>query len=213
MPTNPMNDEMIVVIGAMAVSCLLGGIFCGLVVVCLYRRKQSESSEVTEKVADLVDNNTQIQEQPSSLWAQVEKDVAIVDLGRAAEEGGDSNEQPALPEGSPSTVSSLYQHTLTMNAEPRTDDGTSKGSTNDEDGAVRWWLADEVGLPQYFDVFIANGYGCLDIIAAMDSESDLDDLGIVSDEHRAVLWAAITSLHAQREKEGGESVIEFPGLS
>merc|ERR1712083_478148 len=117
-----------------------------------------------------VNHKKNIEKKEANFWAQVEADVA----------GDQSNTQSQRDSGSNvSTASSLCQpsRSVSMDTRLRTDDGTEGrvSHTEDEDGAVREWLADVVQLPQYYDLMLSNGYGCVPNIMAMESEDDLVD--------------------------------------
>ena len=51
---------------------------------------------------------------------------------------------------------------------------------------IHEWLENKVGLVQYFENFIKEGYETMDIIREITMESELDDIGIISevDQHR-----------------------------
>eukprot|EP01083_Nonionella_stella_P086947 241725_1 len=56
---------------------------------------------------------------------------------------------------------------------------------------VRFWLQQDIQLPQYFDVFINNGYESMLIIKEIVDVSDLKEIGIESSQHQIVILKGI----------------------
>ena len=59
---------------------------------------------------------------------------------------------------------------------------------------LRIWLSDIVGLPQYFDVFINNGFEDLSFFNQDLKEEDLMDVGIKLKGHRMKILSEIRKL-------------------
>jgi len=64
----------------------------------------------------------------------------------------------------------------------------------DESDAVRRWLTESVGLPQYANAFCLAGYDDLRFVVAMQSVSEVIALGVTENDHVLRLWDAITKL-------------------
>jgi hypothetical protein len=64
---------------------------------------------------------------------------------------------------------------------------------NNEQVAVRGWMRDRVGLPQYTDMLINNGFDRFDIIRGL-SANDLAQIGISMVGHQRQIMAAISAL-------------------
>eukprot|EP01083_Nonionella_stella_P231499 817434_1 len=58
---------------------------------------------------------------------------------------------------------------------------------------VRNWIVNELGLGQYVELFIANGYEEMDVVMIM-KEQDLQEIGIENQGHRAKIMAEIEKL-------------------
>merc|ERR1712204_124373 len=65
---------------------------------------------------------------------------------------------------------------------------------------IKLWLAVDCGqdlCAKYFDAFVANGYESLEFVQDMESEQDLNDIGVSSEEDKARIWAAIRRLKSE----------------
>ena len=62
---------------------------------------------------------------------------------------------------------------------------------------IRGWLKEHCGdviCEQYFRVFVFNGFQSLDFIKAIEHQSDLEEIGISSKEHIAIIWTEVQKL-------------------
>eukprot|EP01083_Nonionella_stella_P006511 18923_1 len=59
---------------------------------------------------------------------------------------------------------------------------------------VAVWLRSTVGLPQYYSMFIQNGYNALDFIANISDKSELSEIGITIKGHQTQIMAHIAQL-------------------
>ena len=57
----------------------------------------------------------------------------------------------------------------------------------DDRQQVEAWVLDIVGLPQYLNNFLDHGYDELRIIREIRNKEDLEDIGIIMNEHQVVL--------------------------
>ena len=73
--------------------------------------------------------------------------------------------------------------------------------------AVRRWMNSEVKLPQYLDLFIANGYDDLSVIQDL-SIMDLEEMGIEKKGHRMRIVKAISNLKAAMGTKQKRSTLE-----
>eukprot|EP01083_Nonionella_stella_P146999 463070_1 len=85
------------------------------------------------------------------------------------------------------------------------DDSVSSNHSDAEE--VKQWLADVVGLQQYFECFVYNGYDSLLFIKDISEESELQDIGISIARHQIHILAQIKLLKALdaepvKDKEG-----------
>jgi len=71
--------------------------------------------------------------------------------------------------------------------------------------AVRSWLQEEVRLPQYFDVFVSNGYETLGIIKEIVDENDLVEIGIMLKGHQKKILLEVQRLNGQRDQSGANA--------
>jgi len=62
------------------------------------------------------------------------------------------------------------------------------------------WLNDEVGLVQYFDLFIENEIHSLDdILEYIEEKNHLGEIGIKPFAHKAKMWKNIVKLREMRD--------------
>ena len=73
--------------------------------------------------------------------------------------------------------------------------------------AVRRWMRNEVKLPQYLDLLIANGYDDLSVIQDL-SIMDLEEMGIEKKGHRMRIVKAISNLKAAMGTKQKRSTLE-----
>ena len=73
--------------------------------------------------------------------------------------------------------------------------------------AMRRWMNTEVKLPQYLDLFIANGYDDLSVIQDL-SIMDLEEMGIEKKGHRMRIVKAISNLKAAVGTKQKRSTLE-----
>merc|ERR1712130_81405 len=78
--------------------------------------------------------------------------------------------------------------------------------TNPQDlEAVSAWL-NSIGFPQYFDLFIANGFDSMDIIKELKDVSELEEIGIDLDYQFDILnHAKLLSCQPNTEGDGQEN--------
>eukprot|EP01083_Nonionella_stella_P282896 962803_1 len=76
---------------------------------------------------------------------------------------------------------------------------------------IKTWLADSVRLPQYYNLFVDNGYNTLRIVRAIKDKSELQEIGITLVGHQTRIIGEINRLKSLNEKEiakGEESLSE-----
>ena len=61
---------------------------------------------------------------------------------------------------------------------------------------VRMWLEDTVELPQYYPVFVQNGYESMDIIKEISNAEELKEIGVGIEAHRSHLHREIQKICA-----------------
>merc|ERR1712228_566526 len=64
---------------------------------------------------------------------------------------------------------------------------------------VKEWLQCIVELPQYFDLFIENGYESIKFIKTMQSKTELQEIGIHKLGLQTLLWSEIKNLKENDE--------------
>ena len=64
-------------------------------------------------------------------------------------------------------------------------------STSEE---LKYWLSNIVELPDYYDLFIQNGYETLELVKEIEDKQKLRDIGIVYKGHQYVILAEIWKL-------------------
>merc|ERR1711933_538432 len=83
-------------------------------------------------------------------------------------------------------------------------DAATPGSGIDKIISVKQWLL-IFGMDQYFDDFVKNGYDSLDIIKEITDKSELEDIGIVSNDHQTKIMTQIAFLgDKDLEEMGGD---------
>merc|ERR1719273_651943 len=65
---------------------------------------------------------------------------------------------------------------------------------------LKRWLIDQVELPKYYSAFVANGYDSLRFIQDIQSEQELEELGIVLRGHKRRILAEIRLLRDGMEQ-------------
>eukprot|EP01083_Nonionella_stella_P027966 77010_1 len=63
---------------------------------------------------------------------------------------------------------------------------------------VQAWVDNELELPQYFDVFISNGYESMNLIQDIPDADELKEIGIVSKEHQIKIMNAIEAWKSEQ---------------
>ena len=63
---------------------------------------------------------------------------------------------------------------------------------------LRLWISDTVGLPQYYPVFLQNGYETLDIVKEITDKQELIDIGINHLQHQYRILAEVCKLNLQQ---------------
>ena len=65
---------------------------------------------------------------------------------------------------------------------------------------LRLWISDTVGLPQYYQVFLLNGYETLDFVKEIGDKQELTDIGIDYLEHQYQILAEVYKLKLKEIK-------------
>ena len=65
---------------------------------------------------------------------------------------------------------------------------------NEKNMNLHSWLINECNLPQYYEMFLMNGYDSCDIMKAIQPQSELQEIGITSELHQAIIMAEIALL-------------------
>eukprot|EP01083_Nonionella_stella_P182025 653760_1 len=73
-----------------------------------------------------------------------------------------------------------------------------------EKGMIKTWLTDIVKLPQYYSLFVDNGYNSLLFISEMNDKSELRGIGITLQGHQARIMREINRLNEKTMREKGE---------
>ena len=81
-----------------------------------------------------------------------------------------------------------------MSDSEKKDDGESKHQ-NDTKIAIEVWLTETVKLPIYSDLFVLNGYESMSAVKKINSETELEDIGISDEQHQKRLLAHIRILN------------------
>ena len=72
---------------------------------------------------------------------------------------------------------------------------TCTGNSVDEKmESLRIWVNNVLKLPQYYQIFVDNGYDSCDMIKAIEFESELEEIGITSQQHQVMIMAQIREL-------------------
>ena len=80
----------------------------------------------------------------------------------------------------------------------------AEGATVDhktDNEVVQFWLEHTVGLPQYYNLLIENGYESLDSVKEIDGRDQLKEIGIDLREHQTKLLSEIARLKLIEDKE------------
>ena len=80
----------------------------------------------------------------------------------------------------------------------------TKGTTVDHKTdyeVMKFWLEHTVGLPQYYELLIGNGYESLGFVKEIDSRDQLKEIGIILTEHQTKLLSDIEPLKLIEGKE------------
>mmetsp|Transcript_34648 Transcript_34648/g.56475 ORF Transcript_34648/g.56475 Transcript_34648/m.56475 type:complete len:318 (+) Transcript_34648:43-996(+) len=72
--------------------------------------------------------------------------------------------------------------------------GATMDSLSEQALNLRAWLEDDVVLPEYFHVLVSNGYDSMDNLKLIESEHDLEAIGIVKKGHQKRLLQEIQRL-------------------
>eukprot|EP01084_Bolivina_argentea_P139236 244949_1 len=70
---------------------------------------------------------------------------------------------------------------------------------DDQKQIIREWLSSVVGLEQYYDIFIKNGYESLEFIKNIESKGELWDIGIKLKGHQTHILAEIKKLNSEND--------------
>eukprot|EP01083_Nonionella_stella_P118452 353621_1 len=89
-------------------------------------------------------------------------------------------------------------HDLDVNAAPRR---TSKWMRNAL--LVKEWLND-IGMGQYYDCMISNGYDTMDIIKEIKTKNDLEEIGIDLKSHQALILSQASKLRTDTPQTNGQ---------
>jgi len=73
-----------------------------------------------------------------------------------------------------------------------------------ESAKVKAWLTDTVGLPQYADHFICNGYDSFDFVMDLTDNAELAEIGIILKGHQSRLLKQIALLRNQTKGSAAE---------
>ena len=71
---------------------------------------------------------------------------------------------------------------------------TSTEASESETNIVREWISRTVGYPQYFSLFLGNGYNSMRAIQAIRSKAELKAIGIVILGHQTLILSEIEKI-------------------
>ena len=85
-----------------------------------------------------------------------------------------------------------------------------KVNLKSEEG-LKHWLLNVVGLPEYYDAFIQNGYETLELVKEIENKHELNEIGIVYKGHQYTILAEIWKLKDQNTPLSNQSTIRYNG--
>ena len=136
-----------------------------------------------DSVASNIESNSKSIKQIQSELSQMTKRIEDIHLLMTEEKKDDGLDEMRKKM---ETMEQNIQNIMNMKSE-------SNNKQNSKQEAVKKWLKDKVELPQYFDVFIENGFESLDIIKEIQSEQDLNQMGIDKLGHKRKIMKEINA--------------------
>eukprot|EP01083_Nonionella_stella_P088114 245387_1 len=83
------------------------------------------------------------------------------------------------------------------------EDEATKQQKNMDHAILASWLENEVGLPHYYPLFVANGFDSIKFVKGLQKKSQLKQIGIDTLGHQTLIWGEIKKLKAQDLKNTG----------
>ena len=170
----------------MVIGCVMICFVFVIIILCVYKRIQSDKKAVKQEQAAIEDkilNEKQEKKQK----------VEIVKISNSDDMKADDKEQIArnvLGEGS---------HTRFGIKQRKETAGTASRETADDATEVRVWLGEIVGLSQYVNEFLLNGYDSLDMIKEINEDDQLKEIEIYDKDHRNKILREIGKLNGIEE--------------
>eukprot|EP01083_Nonionella_stella_P046692 125011_1 len=91
------------------------------------------------------------------------------------------------------------------------DDKEDKGGIGEDNAdLIQIWLNATVGLPQYYAIFMDNGYNSLDFISNISTKEELNDIGIKIKGHQTQLMVHIKQLKEAADEKENEDLYDEP---
>ena len=87
--------------------------------------------------------------------------------------------------------------TTLMRIDSQTQSQCNQVPTGNESDAIKMWLRDTVQLPQYYDIFIENGFDTMDNILCISDRNVLKDIGVNKIGHQMKIISDIKKLSEQ----------------
>eukprot|EP01083_Nonionella_stella_P318527 1164815_1 len=119
------------------------------------------------------------------------------------------NETLAAKESTGQILMTSLDTQLQSSIAPNVDRPDGDDGDETEKDVIKTWLIDIVKLPQYYSLFVDNGYNTLRIVAAMTDKSELREIGITLQGHQTRIIREINRLNEKTiGKKGEESLSE-----
>eukprot|EP01083_Nonionella_stella_P182026 653766_1 len=114
------------------------------------------------------------------------------------------NETLAAKESTGQILMTSLDTQLQSSIAPNVDRPDGDDGDETEKDVIKTWLIDIVKLPQYYSLFVDNGYNTLRIVAAMTDKSELREIGITLQGHQTRIIREINRLNEKTMREKGE---------
>ena len=117
-----------------------------------------------------------------------------------SESKDDKDEEESEEEESKNDVTSTSTSSSSSSSPASSDNVQKNDGVKGDEMEFKKWLNDEVGLVQYFDLFIENEIHSLDdILEYIEEKNHLGEIGIKPFAHKAKMWKNIVKLREMRD--------------
>ena len=194
------DDDDIIVYILMIVGCI---IICALFIINIfilfkYKFIQSNHKMIEKEMVVMNNNNNNNnktnEEQKQNMDLAI--DISKSDHDQIASES-DGKEQNK-------TVVSIKKNNISFKIiqKQKKGEATKKEPDHDDDiNDIRIWLSDKVGLLQYIDNFILNGYDSLDMIKEITHNDELKEIQINEQDHCNKILIEIQKLNGNNDEQ------------